>query len=51
LRCRNNQRAKTEDAAMKTKDKTEVGRRQFFRALSAGAALAAAPLGHWRNFR
>jgi hypothetical protein len=30
---------------MKTQDKTALGRRQFFRALSAGAALIAAPLG------
>ena len=30
---------------MKTQDKTGIGRRQFFRAASAGAALAATPLG------
>jgi hypothetical protein len=30
---------------MKTQDKAGMGRRQFFRAVSAGAALVAAPLG------
>ena len=34
------------DIAMRTKDKTAVGRREFLRALGAGASVAvAAPLG------
>ena len=39
-----NGRAEREDAAMRRQPKTGVGRRQFFRALTGVAAVAATPL-------